>query len=184
MALLFYQNINIQISGKIDFNTKTNSGVWADISVGDSIIRCYSVHLKSNQISRKAQEVVDDMENNQKIESKNIKNILSLYKNNVQIRAEQVKIVKKEILSSPYPVIIGADFNDPPISYTYKQFSEKLHDSFKDKGVGLGISYGGVIPFLRIDYLLVSDKLKTLDFSNYNVNYSDHFPILASYKID
>lgn len=127
--------------------------------------------------------MVDEMEKEQKIESKNIRNILSLYKNNVQLRADQVKIVKENITQSPYPVFIGADFNDPPISYTYMQFHDLLKDSFKEQGIGLGITYGGVVPLLRIDYLWVSKNIEVTGFENFNVNYSDHYPIIGKYKI-
>jgi endonuclease/exonuclease/phosphatase family metal-dependent hydrolase len=169
--------------GIIDFTMTTNSCVWGDLKVGGDTLRVYSVHFKSNQISKQAEDFVAVMEKENKIESKNVKSILRNYKNNVQIRAEQVKKVKDHILKSPHPVIIGGDFNDPPVSYTYREFNDFLQDAFKERGLGFGISYLGVIPFLRIDYLFVSKGIKILEFNTDSKKYSDHYPIEAKVKI-
>ncbi len=169
--------------GHIDFTMATNSCVWGDFKIGNDTVRIYSVHFKSNQISKQAEEIVAVIERENKIESKNVKSILRNYKNNVQIRAEQVKKVKDHILKSPYPVIIGGDFNDPPVSYTYREFNDFLLDAFKERGLGFGISYLGVIPFLRIDYLFVSKGIKVLEFNTDSKKYSDHYPIEAKVKI-
>ena len=166
-------------TGHIDFSLKTNSCLWADIKIKSDTFRVYSVHFQSNQISKQADEIFKDFEKGQKIESKNVKVVLSLYKNNVQIRATQVKKVENHIHKSPFPVIVGGDFNDPPVSYTYQRFGGFLKDAFKEKGMGFGISYSGAIPFLRIDYIMVSDKLNVIDFNTYHDNYSDHYPIKA-----
>lgn len=169
--------------GHIDFIMATNSCIWGDFKIGSDTVRIYSVHFKSNQISKQAEDIVAVIEKENKIESKNIRGILRNYKNNVKIRAEQVKQVKEHILKSPYPVIIGGDFNDPPVSYTYREFNDFLQDAFKEKGLGFGISYQGVIPFLRIDYLFVSKEIKILEFKTDSRKYSDHYPITAEVKI-
>ena len=169
--------------GNIDFIMQTNSCIWGDFVIGDDTVRIYSVHFKSNQISKQAEDIVAFIENENKIESKTVKSILRNYKNNVQVRAQQVKKVKDHILNSQYPVIIGGDFNDPPVSYTYTQFNEFLKDAFKEKGLGLGITYLGVIPFLRIDYLMVSNEIEVLEFDAGSKKFSDHYPIQMKVKI-
>lgn len=166
-------------NGHIDFNLKTNSCLWADIKIKKDTFRVYSIHFQSNQISKQADALIKELENKQKIESKNVRDILSRYKNNVQIRAIQVRKVENHIHKSPFPVIVGGDFNDPPVSYTYQRFAGFLKDAFKEKGLGFGISYSGNVPFLRIDYIMVSEKLNVIDFNTYRDNYSDHYPIKA-----
>ena len=170
--------------GEIDFNTVTNSCLWADVVAFDDTVRVYSVHFESNQISKQTENLVNDIENDKTIQSKNIKTILSKYKTFVQLRAKQVSLVTKHIKTSPYKVIVGGDFNDPPISYTYNQFARILKDAFKEKGFGLGISYAGKIPFLRIDYLFVSENILVKQFETLKSKYSDHYPIKMRVKIN
>jgi endonuclease/exonuclease/phosphatase family metal-dependent hydrolase len=52
-----------------------------------------------------------------------------------------------------------------------------LVDTFKDKGAGLGTTFNGVIPLLRIDYILVDPKFQVSKFNIIKEKYSDHFPI-------
>ncbi|HHH54443.1 MAG TPA: hypothetical protein ENK91_12350 [Bacteroidetes bacterium] len=178
-----FSRFPIVSKGEINFNSTTNSCLWADIAIDSDTLRIYSVHFMSNQISRPAEAIVNDMESDGKLESKNIKAILSKYKRYVQVRAEQVLKVLANISKSPYPVIIGGDFNDPPSSFTYHKFNEKFKDAFKETGNGLGITYAGVIPMLRIDYLFFSKDIVINDFETIKVKYSDHFPIKAGFSI-
>ena len=169
--------------GFIDFDMPTNSCIWGDFKIGNDTLRIYSVHFKSNQVSKQAEDIVSVIENENKIEPKSIRSILRTYKNNVQIRAKQVTKVKEHILNSPYPVIIGGDFNDPPVSFTYREFNDFLLDAFKEKGLGFGITYQGVIPFLRIDYIMASPGIEILEFDTGSKVFSDHYPIEALIKI-
>ncbi|HEB61582.1 MAG TPA: hypothetical protein ENI82_00370 [Bacteroidetes bacterium] len=163
--------------GEVNFNTNTNSCLWADIIVNEDTVRVYSIHFESNQISQPTEDLMEDIEKDRTIQSKNIRTILSKYKTFVQLRAKQVTNVRKHLMGSPYKVIVGGDFNDPPMSYTYDQFANTLKDAFKEKGFGLGISYAGTIPLLRIDYLFVSRDIAVTEFETLRSKYSDHYPI-------
>ena len=48
-------------------------------------------------------------------------------------RADQVDIIKEDIRLSPYPVIVCGDFNDTPVSYTYKTLSKELRMSLLNR---------------------------------------------------
>ena len=80
---------------------------------------------------------------------------------------------------SPYPVVVCGDFNDTPLSYTYKKIKKELKDAFIEKGRGLGHTYIGEFPSFRIDYILHSDDLETVGYQRDMVTYSDHYPIKA-----
>lgn len=169
-------------SGEVEFDQGTNSCTWGDFLIGSDTIRIYSVHFQSNEVSKKAEEFVIAMEKERKFETENIKGILRKYKYNVKLRTSQVRMVREHISQSPYPVIIGGDFNDPPVSYAYRQFSSFLTDSFREKGFGTGTTYHGVIPFLRIDYIMMSKKLEIISFNVNRVKYSDHYPVEAIFR--
>ena len=84
--------------------------------------------------------------------------------------------------TSPYPIILCGDFNDTPTSFTYKQLSKDLNDSFTNSGRGLGSTYNGKIPALKIDYILYSPNLNQVDFETNEVKLSDHYPIKSSFN--
>ena len=101
-----------------------------------------------------------------------------LYKN------QEKNLFKVFIKKSPYPVLVVGDFNDTPQSYTYAQIADNLQDAFAKKGFGLGITYGGIVPALRIDYILASPSLPILSHRIFKKEYSDHYPIVAELGIE
>jgi endonuclease/exonuclease/phosphatase family metal-dependent hydrolase len=98
-------------------------------------------------------------------------------------RAEQVDILAKHIQSSPYPVIVCGDFNDTPVSYTYNKLSKNLQDAFVESGSGIGNTFRGNFPYVRIDYVLYSPSLKLHHYHTEKVNWSDHFPVMTNFTI-
>ena len=92
-------------------------------------------------------------------------------------RAHQAEEIQRHIDGSPYPVILCGDFNDTPLSYTYRQLSRKLTDSFIEKGRGIGNTYIGEFPSFRIDYVLHSPTLYTVGYIREDITLSDHYPI-------
>ena len=111
------------------------------------------------------------------------KNIINKIKTASVKRSKQVDAVANHIESSPYPVIICGDFNDPPSSYTYNRISGDLKDAFVESGSGFGNTYNGLIPLLRIDYILHSPQIRSTDFKTVKQNLSDHFPITCKMEV-
>ena len=96
----------------------------------------------------------------------------------------QAERIAKLISDSPKRIIICGDFNDSPISYSYKKIRGDLHDSFIEKGFGLGSTYIGDFPSYRIDYIFHSDDLECISFKKIRRNYSDHYPIITGFRKD
>ena len=95
----------------------------------------------------------------------------------------QAKVLHAFIKSSPYPVIVTGDFNDTPVSYSYRKVRKGLSDSFVKTGYGAGFTYKGKYPSNRIDYILHDSKLKPTWFSVMKEKYSDHYPVMAGFNI-
>lgn len=171
-------------SGQIDFGTITNSCLWADIVVNFDTIRVYSFHLQSNKISRDADEMIENGHLNDKKTWLGIKSMLSKYKQFHIKRSAQAKLIKTHLNISPYPVILGGDLNDTPLSFTYGHLSRGLSDAFYEKGTGIGTTYSGKIPFLRIDYLFSSPDIKAKKFQVLKENFSDHYPVAALFSLE
>lgn len=163
--------------GQINFGTKTNSCLWADIVVGVDTFRIYSIHLQSNRITNDANAVIASHDINDEKTWNRFKRIMMRYRDHHKERSLQATSIKEHADLSPYPVILCGDFNDVPLSYTYAVLQKDLTDSYAEAGNGIGSTFNGKIPFLRIDYILHDKKLKTKKFNIIRENYSDHYPI-------
>jgi len=80
---------------------------------------------------------------------------------------------------SPYPIILCGDFNETPQSYIYKLLSENFDDAFREGGWGIGSTYAGKIPGLKIDHILYPKEMKVLDARVSKVEFSDHYPVVG-----
>jgi len=175
-----YSKHPIIAKGQIDFGTKVNSCVWADINVNDHVVRVYSAHLQSNRISGKESELIEAGRWERKT-FLGLKDMFGKYQKYTNTRAEQAQKIKEHAATSKVPYIICGDFNDPPQSYVYQKMARNMNDSFRCAGSGIGTSFNGVIPALRIDYILASQ-----DFDVYQHRvikegrYSDHYPIIST----
>ena len=54
------------------------------------------------------------------------------------LRSKQAEAIAQHIENSPYPVIVCGDFNDTPVSYTYRMMKTGLKDAFRQSGFGFG----------------------------------------------
>lgn len=169
--------------GEIPFGTLTNSCLWADIGLKNDTIRIYNMHLQSNRVSKDAVKVIDNVNLQEKKTWLGIKGILGKYSAASRIRAKQSKKVAEHAALSSYPTIICGDGNDPPTSFTYSRLCGEYQDSFIEAGSGLGTTYAGKIPMLRIDYIFVDDRFQVNAFDILKENFSDHYVVKGAYKI-
>ena len=159
-----------------------NGCTYADISVHEQIVRFYSLQLQSNIVS----DIADDLAKTKDLTDDeswfSIGRMLTRFRRHSIIRAKDAEVVKKHIQESPYPVILCGDFNDIPVSYTYKTLSEGFTDSFQETGRGFGTTYAGHIPALRIDYILTDPRFTPLNCSVLRVRHSDHYPVVSDIR--
>lgn len=172
-------------SGIIDFGTKTNSCVWADLTIGSSTVRVYSVHLQSNMITQDTKRLMEgDAIPSKKSPLSRLRRVVGNFLTNHRKRIAQSKLIKQHVDQSPHPVIVCGDFNDTPMSTTYQTFATDLQDSFVSRGRGFASTFAGHIPFLRIDYVWASPSF---DFRSHEVLkeqvYSDHYPVVVELSI-
>ncbi len=163
----------------------TNACMYADIKVRNDTIRVFGIHLQSLRFQADDFNTIKNLEEGKNAfkNTSGIKNIFKKIKNSVQKRAAQAELVAKKIAQSPHNVIVCGDFNDPPNSYAYHTVSHKLQDSFVERGSGIGYTYAGPLPFLRIDYILASPKFEVLSHHRHKADFSDHYPIIAEIQL-
>lgn len=159
-------------------------GFYIDLDIKGKICRLFNLHLESNHFNKHDYDIFTEKEAklDEKKRNQMIWLIQKLKKYGVR-RSYQAKTIKKEIESSPYPVIVAGDFNDTPASYTYQHISFGLNDAFHERGSGYGQTYNGKLPPMRIDYMLFDKTYKILDFQILKPDFSDHFPITAKFEI-
>ncbi len=180
-GLATFTSYPIVNKGKILFETLGgNLCIYTDIVINNDTVRLYNLHLESIGLSHEDHIFVENMINIIPIDNDITiagRQILSRLKLAFERRAYQAEKVASHIANSPYPVILGGDFNDTPSSYVYRQFSKNLSDAFRNRGRGLGQTYIGFSPSFRIDYIMHSNKFKTLQYHTGEQEYSDHYPI-------
>jgi endonuclease/exonuclease/phosphatase family metal-dependent hydrolase len=168
--------------GEIDFGTITNSCLWADIKIKRDTLRVYSYHLQSNQISSDAEKLANQTEINQKQAWYDIKGMLRKFRNRHLQRSRQAEKIAAHAEESPYKNILAGDLNDPPQSYTYHVLQGLGNDAFREKGFGIGTTYAGKIPLLRIDYIFIDKSLNISSCRIIKDQFSDHYAVSATIK--
>ncbi len=171
---------------KIEFpNSKVNFCQSGDVKIGKDTIRIINMHLESIKFGKEDYTFVNEVTNAQTANEKFKKGFLAIFgkmKSAYLKRAPQIEVVTKFVQSSPYPVILTGDFNDTPVSYSYRQIANELDDTFVDAGKGLGQTHSQIISMLRIDYIFHSEKFKTIEHRTIDKDYSDHYPVVARFE--
>jgi len=166
--------------GEIHFENTSNFCLYADFRIGTEIVRIYNVHLQSIQFATYDYEIIDSLarlDNQNRL--KQAKGISSKLMRAFEKRAGQVKVLTSHIKRSPYKTIVCGDFNDTPVSYTYKCLTDFLEDAYRQKGSGFGNTFIGKAPSFRIDYIFHDESMKTLKYTKPKIKASDHFPVNA-----
>ncbi len=146
---------------------------YADILYKKDTIRIYSLHLESLGITPGSGI----------IRRSHPKRLYGQLTESFKRQEEQAKYVVEHAGKVNYKKIICGDFNNSQFSRTYKIMAKNKMDTFKAKGSGYGrtfIFHG--LP-VRIDFILADPEFEVTAHKTYDVEYSDHFPIMASFRL-
>ena len=160
-----YSRYPIIRAGRID---SLKEFVWADVVVKrgtrEDTLRIFNNHLHTTAIRR---DDSDYIENHAYLGDDSLGQVRSmvsrLTENNI-LRAAQVDTLVQMIAASPYPTIVCGDFNDTPVSYTYRSMARNLRDAFRWAGRGYSHTYRGFFDMLRIDYVMCSEEFEPLSY--------------------
>lgn len=167
--------------GEIDFGTRRNSCIWADLKTPLGIVRVYNVHLQSSKITEDTERVINESKRYSSEMFQSLGSILYKYEKHAIIRADQARQVKDHASRVDHPIIITGDINETPMSYVYQVLSRNMNDAFRT-GRGMGLTFPRDYPLLRIDYAFLSKNLKAHNFEVLrNISLSDHFPIVTTF---
>ena len=164
--------------GVIKYPHSKNISIFSDIVFKEDTLRIFNNHLQSVRFVKRNIDFLENLDLQSDEETiLELRDISLRLKNAYIKRAEQADILSEHIQNSPYPVIVCGDFNDTPVSYTYRKIKGDLNDAFIVSGRGLGNTYSGTFPKVRIDYIFYSDDFSVSNFRITKEEYSDHYPV-------
>ncbi len=155
-------------------------GLYADMVLQGDTVRVYNLHLASIRLRHEDYQFVEDISKGQTEKGefrRGSSNILRKLHSAYKIRSRQTAVVERSLSDCPYPVIICGDFNDTPLSYCYHRISDGLNDAFVKAGHGLGNTFSGKLPPIRIDFILYSGDFNAYEFKVHRIDLSDHYPV-------
>lgn len=170
---------------RIPVLTSTNGAALYKIEVNGKIISVINNHLESNRLTSQDKQLYFDFLKDVK-EGTGNSHMLNEVKNNIedrlgtayQRRGPQVDVISHYIEEQTSDgIIVCGDFNDTPISYSYKTVCKNLVDSYTETGFGPGITYYENYFLFRIDFIMHSKNMKAYNFKVDKVKFSDHYPI-------
>ncbi|MBC8320656.1 MAG: endonuclease/exonuclease/phosphatase family protein [Bacteroidetes bacterium] len=179
-GLVTFSKYNAINKGRLKFKGSRTFGIYTDVVLNEDTVRIFNIHLASIKL------VPGDLDFVVKPEADNseiLKNhYLEIYRKLAQafnLREKQLKYLINKINLTKYDIILCGDFNDTPSSWVYSQLEKYMTDTFVKKGIGVGRTYAGPLPFLRIDYILTGKRFSTHGFTRHSLKESDHYPISA-----
>ncbi|MBR7115101.1 MAG: endonuclease/exonuclease/phosphatase family protein [Alistipes sp.] len=160
-----YSRYPIVRAGRVD--TLINF-VWADVVIKnklkDDTIRIFNSHLHTTAIRRDESLFIENHDYLDDDSLSRVRNMINRLAENNKVRAEQADTLKAMIEQSPYPTIVCGDFNDTPVSYTYRRVARGLSDAFREVGRGYSNTYRGFFDMLRIDYVFATEEFEPLSY--------------------
>jgi endonuclease/exonuclease/phosphatase family metal-dependent hydrolase len=155
---------------------------YVDIKKGDDTIRAFNIHLQSLKFSKENLKYLYDATQENEVKVSGSRSIVSKLKVGFLKRKIQSEFIENEIIKSPYPVIVCGDFNDVPNSYAYATVGKNLQNAYVEKGAGIGRTFSGISPTLRIDNIFASQQFEINQYIRIKKKLSDHFPIISDMR--
>ena len=160
-------------SGSVKFPNTSNNAIFADIVKGDDTIRIYNVHLQSLRINPA----------DEKLDFESSENLLGRVGRTFKLQQLQAEQFLAHRAQCHYSMIICGDFNNTAYSYVYKEIKGGFLDAFVEAGNSFGRTFNLKFFPVRIDFILTDPSFDINAFKTYDVEYSDHYPIMAKVKL-
>lgn len=183
-SLAFFSKYPISSHGTLPFGNASNGCSYIETNIKNKPIRVYNIHLQSNSVSGIANNIATTGEIDDKKTWNAIRKMLGIVKKNAPKRSEQAKIISKHLLNCRYPSIVCGDFNETPMSFSYQLLKINKLDAFQEAGFGIGTTYTGKIPALKIDHILVSNHFTPLKCNVLRESFSDHYPVTSTLEFN
>ncbi|MEQ3655155.1 MAG: endonuclease/exonuclease/phosphatase family protein [Dokdonia sp.] len=170
---VIYSKYPIVDKGALDFPQSGNNIIYADIAIKSDTIRVYNIHFQSFKMSPSFSN----------LQQQDSKRLIGRMGDAFKKQESQLNLFLAHEQQSAYPVVIAGDFNNSAFSYIYRKAKGEKLDAFAKAGSGTGRTFMFDFLPLRIDFILSDPIFKVLNFKNYDLALSDHYPIMAQLAI-
>lgn len=156
----------------IHFPNSINNGSYADIVYQNDTLRLYNVHMQSLGITPGTG--VLRSHSSERLYQK----VVKAFKK----QENQAEMIREHRATSPYPTLLCGDFNNTQFSKEYHTIKGDMQDSFIEEGSGYGRTFNFLRIPLRIDFIMADSSFEVTGHKNYDLKYSDHYPVMASFR--
>ncbi len=186
-GIAVYSKFPISKSRKIKYDSNNNGSSIHEIDINGKTLTLINNHLESFKLTMEDKSRYADFIKG--IGSDTFEGLKGTIQQKLgpafRIRAEQARAIAEEIKSirTDYTLVCG-DFNDTPISYAHHTIKGPLLDAFAESGRGLGVTYNQNFFWFRIDHILHSSNMQSMNCTVGKVKYSDHYPMWCYLKLN
>ncbi len=173
LSLAVFSKYPIVKEGIIQFSRGRPSAIYVDIKKGNDTLRVYNFRFSSLGI-------IPDKEY---FGHANSEKLLKRLRSSFKIQEKQINALNDNIKGCKYKIILTGDMNNTSYSWIYKNTKTDFKDTFLESGKGFGKTYSFNGFPLRIDYIFVDKDITVNTHTNYNVQYSDHYPIMTTVSL-
>lgn len=179
-GIAIFSKYPIKRSRRIKYESQYNVSSFHELNVGGKKLVVLNNHLESFKLTMEDRSRYSAFIKN--LDAEGLEDLRGAFEQKLgpafRIRARQAQAVAAEAAEHKegYLLVCG-DFNDTPISYAHRTIQGDLLDSFAESGRGMGITYNQNYFWFRIDHILHSRQMKSLNCTVDKVNYSDHYPL-------
>ena len=169
----------------IPFAKENDYGAVARVDAGSKgVFYVLNCHLTSFQLTKEEVAVFSERGNSKEQVEEYGKSIVSKLVSAYKKRSQEVSEMLEHIPHDGRPLLLCGDFNDTPLSYTYHQiYHAGFVDGFVKAGHGIGRTYAGKLPLLRIDYVWANEQIQPMSFKRIKYKGSDHYPVLLDFNV-
>jgi len=180
-----FSRLPLTDTGKIRYsgNPRSESFQFATINFRGQQIKIFNAHLSSMSIHAESASPRDynflEADSGLLLHSNTFKKLKHFDK----IHVDQIHLIKSALNKTDLPLLFCGDLNSVPASYVYQHLRKNLSDAFLTTGFGFGGTYDSISPTLRIDVVLMDQRLKIAQHHTTHLHLSDHYPNLVDIQL-
>jgi endonuclease/exonuclease/phosphatase family metal-dependent hydrolase len=179
-GIVTFSRYPVAESGSFTFPNTSNRCAFTDIVIAQKVVRVYNTHLESVRINLEKTALRLQRE---ELRNEELRDVSGRLKSGFIKRARQVNLITQHIDASPFPIIVCGDFNDTPVSYTYRKMKGARNDCFTKAGSGMVSTFKSVWPAFRIDYVFSDKQFEVTRYKVAKTTFSDHNPVIVELNI-
>lgn len=179
---VLFSKLPVLDSGRVLLGKDREHAVYADVLFQQKKLRVYAAHLSSLGLYTDTAKTPAASENVYKLTYQRKGSMIKKINRTARRHEIEALVLDSTFRNTSVPFIFCADMNSTPATYNYHQIRGSLQDAFLAKGFGLGNTYYGLSPTLRIDVCFADKRLLVTDCYVNKTHLSDHYPVISSFR--